>query len=363
MATFLVVLILFGAVLEILSLWDNIADLRYRCTPTKLGCEPEEVFRLNTVLSNYGSRTITFLQMEELFPRQINILGVEDITLADHRCRLHVSMLYIRGRQKITRTLQVSLPMRGVYVFEGCRLLRGDFLGFREKSKEVAQHEEVIIFPRLLTDDTILNTLSGYYGDFSSKRFYIEDPVLVNSYCDYTGREPLRSISWIQSARRNQLMVKEFDHTMDMSITILLDVYLHWSEGANREELEYCFSLVRTIAEYMEGRKVSYRLLTNAYIRSENSAYEGLQMAGQGAHHYTTLLYTLGQADANSFRDIDDLYQLALKNYNGENAIFYVAPFVTEERQQLVTSLQKRLGSQVYSMYAASLREVKQDVI
>ncbi len=363
MATFLVVLILFGAVLEILSLWDSITDLRYRCTPSKLGCEPEEVFSLNTVLSNYGARTISFLQMEELFPKEIKILGVEEMPLGDHRCRIHVSMLYIRGRQKITRTLQVSLPNRGVYVLEGCRLIRGDFLGIKEKRKEETQHEEIIIFPRLLSDENILNTLSGYYGDFSSRRFYIEDPVLVNSYSDYTGREPLRSISWTQSARRNQLMVKEFDHTMDLSVTILLDVYLHWSEGAHREELEYCFSLVRTIAEYMEKRKVSYRLLTNAYIRSESSAYEGLQKAGQGAHHYTTLLYTLGQADANSFRDIDDLYQLAVTNFSGENAIFYVAPFMTEKRQQLVTSLSKRLGSQVYPMDAASLREVKQDVV
>ncbi len=362
MATLLVVLILFGAVLEILSLLDSITDLRYHCTPSKLGCEPEEVFHLNTELSNYGSRTISFLQMEELFPKTINILGVEDNTMADHRCRLHVSMLYIRRRQKIIRTLQVSLPDRGVYVFEGCRLLRGDFLGIREKSKEVVQHEEVIIFPRLLSDKTVEKALSGYYGDFSSRRFYIDDPVLVNSYLDYTGREPMRSISWIQSARRNQLTVKEFDHTMDMSVTILLDVYLHWSEGAKKEELEYCFSLVRTIAEYMEERKVAYRLLTNAYIRSENSAYEGLQKAGQGAHHYTTLLYTLGQADANSFRDIDDLYQLAVKNYSGENAIFYVAPYVTEKRQGLVTALQNRLGGRIYPMYADSFGEVNPDV-
>jgi hypothetical protein len=363
MVTFLVVLILFGAVLEILSLRESITDLRYRCTPSKLGCEPEEMFMLHTKLTNYGPGAISFLRMEELFPKQIKIHGVEDMTLADHRCRLHVSMLYIRGRQKITRTLTVSLPNRGVYVFEGCRLQRGDFLGIKESRKEVTQHEEVIVFPRLLKEEGILQLLSGYYGDFSSRRFYIEDPILISSYLDYTGREPLRAISWTQSARRNQLMVKEFDYTMDMSVTILLDVYLHWSDGASREELEYCFSLVRTIAEFMEQKKVSYRLITNAYIRSENTAYEGLQKAGQGAHHYTTLLYTLGQADANSFLDIDDLYQLAVTNYSGENAIFYIAPFLSEKRQKLVTSLQNRIGSKVYPMYAASLREVKQDAI
>jgi hypothetical protein len=363
MATFLVVLILFGAVLELLSLRDRIAELHYRCTPEKLGCEPEEVISLQTILSNYGRRTISYLQMEELFPKQINIQGVEEGAMGNHRCRLHVSMLSIRGRQKITRTLQVSLPNRGVYVFEGCLLHLGDFLGIREKCREIAQHELIVVFPRVLREESISRTLSGYYGDFSSRRFYIEDPVLVNSYFDYTGREPLRSISWTQSARRNSLMVKEFDHTMDMSVTIILDVYLHWSEGEHREELEYSFSLVRTIAEYMEQRKVSYRLLTNAYIQSENSAYEGLQNAGQGAHHYTNLLYTLGQAGANSSRDIDDLYQLMIKKYTGENAIFYVAPYSSNKRQTMVTALQNHLRSQVYPMYADTLMGVKQDAI
>jgi hypothetical protein len=363
MATFLMVLILFGAILELLSLMDGINDIHYRCTPSKLGCEPEEIFTLQTVLSNYSRRTISFLRMEELYPKQIKLLGIEELPAEDHHCRLHVSMLYIRKRQRLTRTVQVSMPSRGVYRFEGCRLFLGDFLGLKEKSREITQNEKVVIFPALLKEEGIQQLLSGYYGDFSSKRYYIEDPILVSSFLDYSGREPMRSISWTQSARRNQLMVKEFDHTMDMSVTIVLDVYLHWSEGANREELEYCFSLVRTIAEYMERRKVSYRLITNAYIRSENTSYEGLERAGQGAHHYTNLLYTLGQAEADSFHDAIDLYQRMTTLYTGENAIFYVAPFRTEKRQQLVTSLQQRFGIPTYPMYASDLMEVKKDAI
>jgi uncharacterized protein (DUF58 family) len=314
-------------------------------------------------VSNYGSRTIPFLKLEEIFPMEINILGDEENVLVDQRGCLHVSVLYIRGRQKITRTIQASMPYRGLYFLEGCRLLGGDFLGLRENFKQKEQREEIIIFPQRLDNDTILQTLSGYYGDFSVRRFYIEDPILVSSYRDYTGREPLRSISWTQSARKNQLMVKEFDHTMDLTVTILLDVYLYWSEGSHTEQLEYCFSLVRTIAEFLEQKKVSYRLLTNAYIRSSKTACEAITYAGQGAHHFTKLLYTLGQADSNTFRSIEDLYDIAIQNYSGENAIFYVAPFENEKRSKLIKNLQNRLGSQVYPMYADVLQEVERDAI
>lgn len=173
----------------------------------------------------------------------------------------------------------------------------------------------------------------------------------------------MRSISWTQSAKKNQLMVKEFDHTMDLSVTILLDVYLHWSEGTHMEQLEYCFSLVRTIAEFLERKKVSYRLLTNAYNRGANTSCEALTKTGQGAHYFTMLLYALGQTASNSFCNINDLYDIAIKNYSGENAIFYVAPFENEKRSSLVKNLQNRLGCQVCPMYAAVLQEAKQDAV
>lgn len=362
MLTFLVVIITFGAVLELLSLKNNLSKIRYHSTPSKLGCEPGEVFQINTTVSNYGFRTIPFLKLEEVFPKETHI-SREDKELANDRSYAHSSLLYIRGRQKITRTLQASLPQRGLYFLEGCRLFYGDFLGLKENSKVVEQREEIIIFPKLLQDDTILQALSGYYGDFSARRFFIDDPILVSSYRDYTGREPMRSISWMQSARKNELMVKDFDHTTNLSVTILLDVYLHWSEGAHTEQLEYCFSLVRTIAEFLEQKKVSYRLLTNAYIRNGNSIYEVLTKAGQGSHHFTTLLFTLGRAASDSFCTIDDLYNIVIKNYSGENAIFYVAPFENEKRGNLIKNIKERLGSQIYPIFASEKMEVVQDVV
>ncbi len=353
MIIFLIVLFTFGAILELLSLKDNLSNIKYHSIPSKWGCEPGEVFQIVTSVSNYGHRTIPFLKIEEEFPSEINIQGaINDLEL--QRNFLYANVLYIRGRQKITRTIQASLPHRGRYLLEGCRLFGGDFLGIKENSKELKQQEEIIIFPQLLQNTSIHEALSGYYGDFSARRFYLEDPILVSSYRDYTGREPMRSISWMQSAKRNHLMVKEFDYTQDLSVTILLDVYLHWSEGAHSEQLEYCFSLARTIAEFMEQKKVSYRLLTNAHCNG-NIIAEGVSKSGQGSHHFTTLLFTLGQATANTFGSIDRLYDMAIQNYSGENAIFYVAPFENEKRSSLVNHLQNRLNSQVYPMYAAAI--------
>lgn len=354
MMIFLIVLVTFGIILELLSLRNHLSSIRYHCIPSKSGCEAGEVFQIITTVSNYGYKTVPFLKISEIFPKDIRIQGVEKEDTKQSNF-IYSNVLYVRGRQKITRTINTSLPNRGKYRLEGCKLLGGDFLGFKENLREVQQEEEIIIFPQLLKSDSITQTLSGYYGDFSVRRYYLEDPILVTSYRDYTGREPMRSISWMQSAKKNHLMVKNFDYTMDLSVTILLDVYLHWSEQKYAEHIEYCFSLARTIAEFMEQKKVSYRLLTNAYVISGNTVYKGVSKSGQGSHHYTTLLYTLGLATSNTLDQIDGLYDIAVKHDAGESAIFYLAPFENEKRINLVDNLQRKLNRQIYPMYASNM--------
>lgn len=361
MVVFLIVMVMFGAFLEILSIKDELSRIHYQCVPSKLGCEPGEVFLIHTTVTNYGRVTIPFLRLEEVLPKEIHIHGEEEEVRND-RSYIRSSLMYIRGRQKVKRTVHASLPKRGLYYLEGSRLYCGDFLGIRENSRDFVQREEIIIFPALLEDTSIFQALSGYYGDFSAKRLFTEDPILVNSYREYTGREPMRSISWMQSARKNQLMVKEFDHTMDISVTLLLDTCLHWSDGTQAERMEYCFSLVRTIAEFLEKKKVSYRLLTNAYISNGSTMSEILTKPGQGANHFTTLLFALGRAVPDTFHSIDDLYHNVVRNYSGENAIFYIAPFENEKRSKLVKNLREQLGSQVYPIYASKKSEVGQDV-
>ena len=49
--------------------------------------------------------------------------------------------------------------------------------------------------------DSSADVLSGFLGDVSVRRFIYEDPVLTTGFREYTGREPMKHISWTQSAR------------------------------------------------------------------------------------------------------------------------------------------------------------------
>ena len=54
-------------------------------------------------------------------------------------------------------------------------------------------------------------------------RFIMEDPVLRLGYRDYTGREPIKQISWTQTARMGRMMVSCQDYTVERTVTVMLN--------------------------------------------------------------------------------------------------------------------------------------------
>ena len=83
------------------------------------------------------------------------------------------------------------------------------------------QTGEVVVIPPRCENSNVLRTLGGFLGDISVRRFILEDPLLTVGFREYTGREPMKSISWTQSARVGRPLVKQYDHTVDATVTVL----------------------------------------------------------------------------------------------------------------------------------------------
>ena len=260
--------------------------------------EPDEEFVLRTTLRNGSRRFVPFLRMSDQAPRELIVPeGVRRRTEGDEA--LLGASLYLLPRQQWQRELPVRLARRGRYLFRGATLRGGDFLGLSELSAAFSQTEEVVVLPRRSGDVRALTALGGLFGDRSVNRFILEDPVLTLGVRDYTGREPQKSISWKQSARLGRLVVKEYDHTIDESVTVLLNVEIARGEAEREEKLERCFSLARSVCEQMEARRVNYRFLTNASAAGASSLWTRMG-DGLGQGHLGAILEGLGRATYDS---------------------------------------------------------------
>ena len=262
MLLFFVMLIIVAAALERWSLFHGMDGVTHRHFPDRPLVDPEEPFHLVTQVKNASRRFVPFVRLRENVP--LELIFSDDIfagLAADGRSNAFSSTLYLMPRQLWQRELEVKLPRRGRYFFRGCSMQGGDFLGLSETVIYQPAQEEIIVAPAPAGDPNLPQLLGGFLGDRSVNRFIMEDPVLTLGFRDYTGREPMKSISWPQSARAGRLMVKNYDHTLELTATVLLSAQTEKTDPLRLQKLEQCFSLARSVCETLEKKHIPYRFL------------------------------------------------------------------------------------------------------
>ena len=300
MIVFIIVLIIVVWFVQQWSLKNAFKGLDYNCVCSKILVEPDEELELITTVTNSSARFVPFIRLEESLPGKTNVLHKSAKIKTDARGNLqHISTIYMWRKSCLQRRLPVSLPERGRYYFKGADLISGDFLGLAEDRRTFYSINEVVVYPKAAPLADISGMLGGFLGDISVRRFIMEDPVLTIGAREYTGNEPLKQISWKQSARTGRLMVKQFDYTVEPTVSILLDVNT-WQIGDKKSQLlENCFSLTRSVCQLLENKGIPYDFITNATTGNVYFNWSYLP-EGLGRGHFHAVLEGLGQASYNA---------------------------------------------------------------
>lgn len=299
----MMILVLFAlalaAVLEVRSIRGGLDRIREDFGPEEPLVDPDEPFCMNYSLRNASPRFVLFLRLTEDLPpafRPLQSDHVVHMQLGGEQVSLTT---WLRPWQEARFQVRVSVSRRGFYMLPAMEVLRGDFLGLREQSRRFNRYRCLIVAPREAGDTGLADVLGGFLGDISVRRFIHEDPVLTAGYRAYTGREPMKSISWTQSARGLGLMVKKYDFTSEPSVSVLLNADAPKSPE-HTERMERCFSLARTVCRILEERGIQYDFATNAAASDAFSDVSQQLGTGLGARHFTSLLERLGRADCRA---------------------------------------------------------------
>lgn len=293
-----VLIVALAAVLEVRSLRDGLDSIREEFGPDAALVDPDEVFRLTVSAQNAGPRYVLFLRLTQMLPPAFHPQSEEHVvqtSLGDHQISVTT---WLRPWRSARFDIPVSVPRRGYYPLPSLEVARGDFLGLREEIRQSRHFRFVTVAPREAEDAGFRDVLGGFLGDISVRRFLHEDPVLTAGYRAYTGREPMKSISWTQSARGLGLMVKKYDFTSEPTVSVLLNADGPQSPE-HAERMERCFSLARTVCRVLEERGIGYDLTTNAMAAEAFSDVADLR-EGLGARHFAAVLERLGRADCRA---------------------------------------------------------------
>ena len=359
MLTFFLVLIIVAYSLQRWSLNNALKGIGYKYKFTKQLVEPEEHLELISTITNYSSRFVPFIDLEEKFPPEANLLQ-EGVRLRTDLMR-NVSLassVYLMPKSLLERRVLISFSQRGTYAFRGAKLSGGDFLGLSEKIESFLSFKEIVVYPKVANLNQVDQMLGGFLGDVSVRRFMMEDPILTVGSREYTGREPLKQISWKQSARRNQLMVNQYDYTSDPVVSVLLDINVSKNvESEIRIQLiEQCFSLSRTVFQLLEQKGIAYDFISNASRANSHHSQNYLEK-GLGKAHFRKTLEMLGRSSVISTESFFETMNLLCQKNESNQSVIIITPLQDAENQRFAQRVIKR-GSTIKFIYGGEFNDL-----
>ena len=307
--------------------------------------EPDEQFNIVIRIENPSLVIFPFVRFRVLIPDDMTVHS--DVRAVNHPpSSVEVSgSTVLWPRRVFERRITVSAPKRGNHRFGSFSIETGDFLGFKEYRKEFIRFNSVAIFPRPVPGVNIEETLGSILGDYSVRRYLFEDPVLISGFREYTGREPMRSISWLQSAKTGRLMVKKYDFTSEMSVSVLLD-----SEG-DREIQEICFSLARSVCDILEDKKTEYDFYLNSTIGGANCRQHYFSK-GLGSGQRTGILKQLAMAVDTCDFSGEELIGRVQKSSMSTPGVIFISAHRDSGKEKMLAKLAEGGQTSVSAIYA-----------
>lgn len=351
----IVFLLIFAAALYYAETWSlehGFDKVTLETSTDQVLVEPGGEFLWIMTVRNGKRMMAPYLKLKESVPQ--GLIYAEDGEPVEKKgtTGLYTS-LYLAGRQKVELKRKVCLSSRGRFFFRGASAEAGDFLGLKTTTETYTELKEVVVKPRASESVTLTELLGGFLGEHSVRESLMEDPVITIGFREYTGREPFRSISWTQSAKNNRLLVKQYDCTTDFSCTILLNT--DCAAGEDRaEKLETCFSMVRTVCEKLEQKKIAYDFLTNGIIAGAMGSWVKVG-EGLGAGHLETVLEGLGRMTYDHRESAVEFLDKTIEGVRSGRTFILVTPGTGEELLAEARRLETVSGRKVLILCAEEM--------
>ena len=334
------------AILERLSMREDLRRLYVTFSADMDLVEPGEIVTLRYTVCNTGRLPMLFVGFGLQFDGAV-VVREDAAWSARHVSRSFSGErvdyhFYLLPRRRFSGKLRLSLKKRGVVDLGQCYLETGDLLGLRSSVRTRDIGVRIVCTSACVPLDKP-ETLGGFLGNVSVRRFIHEDPSMLIGYRDYTGREPMKQISWFQTAKAGRLTVRIYDHTVDHNVTLVVNM-----QAASPHISERCLSLTRTVCELLEEGKVPYALYSNGDLQS---LPEGL-----GRSHLHFILRRIGISRLAGYRSFSDLVDRCISHRQGADSYIVVTPALSAAGQKALRRLQAVSDTRVCVIYGEEVQ-------
>jgi len=264
---------------------------------------------------------------------------------------------FVSGRQKRSYIARTWLTRRGGFQLGPTRISTGDPFGLFSYGKTIAPQNTLVVFPVI---DEIQSfpfppgMLPG--GQVIRRKSYDITPHAAGVR-EYVHGDAMKRIHWPTSARRGQLMVKEFEQDPQAEIWLYLDSQkvIHYEKPYQQEELpldsmmfvkrpkfklppstlEYSVSIAASLVHYFIGQRRAV-----GYVSAGQTFT--VHQAERSERQEAKILETLAFVEANGALSIAALVTAQASQLPQGSSVILVTPTVRPDILHAVDDLQMR---------------------
>lgn len=322
-----------------LSLQDITYSLSSTTTHAFIGDEIEMVIGVE----NRKPLPIPWLRLHEFIPKGLELVGHED-EFIDYMGGTPLDEAVSLGRyERLRRRHKVRALNRGHYHFGPSDLTSGDLFGLYVSRASITRHAwNLIVYPDTIPLPDLELATARPIGDAKTRIPVWRDPTRPAGVREYRPGDPVKTIDWKTTARRNELFVRVYDPSVSQYAVVLVEgttTARPW-EGFRLDVLEALASCAGSVAQHSLERGFRTGLIVNSTL---SIGGRNVVRPASGPTQLADVLESLAMMRPAT---MGGLQQLALANARDAipsgATVFYVAGQLKENAVAYVLELARR---------------------
>lgn len=259
--------------------------------------QEEETLAIETLVENKGRHLLSHLLIEDTLA----------CAIASQRSVRYFAVA-VAAKETVSFFTQRSCPQRGryllgplvVYFFDPCGLF------FFKRTYPV--YQELYVYPKISPLSWFPSLRKGslpWFGIESTRTSGDEDEFF--GIREYHAGDPMRRIHWLSTARKNQLIVKQFQRQSFFKATLVFTLEKERNYGDGKDSVaEYILRLAASVARHLLTHNVAVELLahTGGLVHIPSS---------RGVEQLDDILTFLATAQPEGTTSLDEVFEELLR--------------------------------------------------
>lgn len=225
-----------------------------------------ESVNLDVSLTNFKLLPLSWLETEEIFPKQLEFVGKVPDLLSMPREVIVAHTTAMRWFERIHWHYRLECRARGLYSFGPVKLRSGDMFGIFTSETEQSVPAKLFVYPKMVDLAELGLPPLHPFGDLRAQRLLLEDPLRTAGVREYRPEDPFKRVHWKATARTQQLQVRVYDQTTTHTLMLFVSVetWTHVYEGVDNTAAEWAIVVAASLARYAATQRWSFGLQSNA---------------------------------------------------------------------------------------------------